>query len=265
MANEFWYGDMDSYRAVLEAKSQVRAMMMSMGDDDELPNLPPMWRREGDIAVVQAHGSLVYGTAGYARLWGVTGYDDITSALIEAAASPEVKKTLLHVESPGGATNGLAEVGEIITKLSKVKPIFTHTEQMACSAGYWLLCSADTVSANQTAQVGSIGCISTLRSMVKMYDEIGITHEIIRSGDYKGLGDPREEISELAKAELQSKVNDLAAMFETWVAKRRSASLVTVKDEMGQGRVFLGRRALTAGLVDKILTYDQVLRMIEKS
>jgi signal peptide peptidase SppA len=265
MAHEFWYGDTESHQAVLQARAEVRNLMMATADARDLPELPPMWSREKDVATVRVHGSLITGTAGFMRLWGVTGYDDVVNAAIEATADSETKKVLLHVESPGGATNGLSEVGEILTKLGKVKPIHAHTEQIAASAGYWIMCSAGSLSANQTAQVGSIGCIATMTSTIRAYEEMGIDKKVVRSGEYKGLGNPAEPISALAEADLQSKVNDLAAMFESWVAKRRDVSAATVKNDMGQGRVFLGRRALEANLVDKILTYDQVLRMIEKS
>lgn len=265
MAHEFWYGDAESHQAVLNAKAEVRNLMMATSDARDLPELPAMWSREGSVATVKVHGSLINGTAGFMRLWGVTGYDDVRNAAIDAVSDPETKKVLLHVESPGGATNGLSEAADVLTKLGKIKPIHAHSEEIAASAGYWLMCAANTLSANQTAQVGSIGCIATMTSTVRAYEEMGIDKKIVRSGEYKGLGNPAEPISALAEADLQSKVNDLAAMFEAWVAKRRDVSAATVKNDMGQGRVFLGRRALEANLVDKILTYDQVLRMIEKS
>lgn len=262
MAHEFWYGDAESHQVVLNAQASVRAMAQKISaDGGELPTLPPVWNKDGDIAVVNVFGSLVTGTAGFWRLFGVTGYQDIRDAVIEAIADESVSKILLQVESPGGATNGVQELADIIAKLGAIKPIYGHSEQIAASAGYWILISAGTATANRTAQVGSIGCIATLSTYVRAYEEMGKDVKVVRSDEYKGLGNPNEPISALAEADLQSKVNDLADMFKAWVTKRREITA----DAMGQGRVFLGQRALSAGLIDKVANYDQVIRMIEKS
>jgi signal peptide peptidase SppA len=240
-------------------------MAQISADDGNLPDLPPLWAREGDIAVVNVFGSLVPGTAGYWRLYGVTGYSDITDAVIEAVSDDTIKAVALRVESPGGSTTNLAETADLLVKLGKIKPLYAHSETCMASAGYWIASAASTVSLNPSAQAGSIGCVAILTSFARAYTEMGIDREVVRSGQYKALGSSVELISQLAKDELQSKVDDLAAMFDAYVGKRRGRTASQVNTDMGQGRMFLGKRALDAGLVDKLMTYDQIMRFIEKS
>lgn len=267
MEHVFWCGSHESYQAVLTAKASVSKLLARVAaDDGEMPDLPPIWSKEGDIATIKIFGSLVQGRATWMRYYGVTGYDDILEAFLSAVADENVKKILMLVESPGGATNGLQELADNIVKLGKFKPIFAHTENYAFSAGYWLMCSADVLTANPMAQAGSVGCISTLRTYVRNAEEYGIDTYVSRSGPYKGLGRSDEPISELAKSELDAKVKIVADMFAAYVGKRRGGKTVAQVDaEMGQGRVFLGKEAVAVGLVDKVATYDQALRAVEKS
>jgi len=266
MAHVFWCGDDESYQAVVKAEVATNKLLARIAaDNSEMPDLPPVWSKEGDTATIKVFGSLMQGNAGWMRYYGVTGYTDILDAFINAIADESVKKIVMLVESPGGATNGLQELADQIAKLSRFKPVFAHTENQACSAGYWLMCSANTLSANPMAQVGSIGCISTLKTYVRGYEENGIDTYVSRSGQYKGLGRSDEAISDLAKSELDARVKIVADMFAAYVGKRRGRTAAEVDAEMGQGRVFLGKEALAVGLVDKVATYEQTLRAVEKS
>jgi ClpP class serine protease len=54
-------------------------------------------------------------------------------------------------------------------------------------------------------------------------------------------------------------VDDLAAIFVDAVALHRGVSADTVLSDFGQGGVFVGQHAVTAGLADRVGTFEQTL------
>lgn len=263
--NQFWFGSQESYDVVLRAQASVQLMAKSLSDTGSgMPDLPPTMVKDGSLAIIPVVGSLIEGSAGFLRFFGVTGYADIEDGMTLAALDPDVKSMLLQVESPGGSVNGVQAASDYIASIKRAKPVSAHIGRVGASAGYWIGCAADSISLDPMGITGSIGCIQTHTSYSKMLAAEGIDKTIIRSGQYKMLGNPIEPLSDLGRSEMQSQVDDLAAMFEAHVAKMRGVPVDQVRSEMGQGRTFLGKRALTAGLVDRISSFEAAVAAAKK-
>ena len=264
MKIELWAGTQESYDVVLQAQvslSKMAASMQASGMYD-MPDTPPTWKKDGSLATVNVHGSLIQGHAGFLSHFGVSGYSDISQALVEAASDPEVKSIMLDVNSPGGSVNGAQEAADLISQISSVKPVSAHVEQLGASAGYWLASAAPHVSVNPTAQVGSIGVLNVHTSYHKQLADAGVDKTIIRSGANKAGGNSIEPLSESAREDMQSKVNDIAHIFLSHVQAKRGGKLADPK--AGDGLTFLGKRAVTAGLADKVSTYQQAVDYAKK-
>ena len=261
----FWAGSEESYEVVLRAQASVKALaadVLARGGD--MPDLPDTWEKQGNLAIVPISGSLIMGQAGWMRLFGATGYDDIESALTAAAMDPDIKSILLDVRSGGGAAAGAPPLADPIGQLKAIKPISAHITTTGASAAYWAASAADNLSIDPMAVSGSIGAVVIHTSIARMLANDGVDKTVIRSGEFKMLGNPYEPLSDAAKAEMQSQVNDVNAMFEAHVAKMRGVSAEDVRANMGQGRTFLGKRAVSAGLVDKVQTRDQAVAAAKK-
>lgn len=260
-----WCGSEESYDIVVQAQLSVQALakeMLASGGD--MPDLPQAWEKQGNLAIVPISGSLIMGQAGWMSYFGVTGYDDIESALTAAAMDEDVKSILLRVKSGGGAAAGAQPLADYIGQIKGVKPVSAHIDTTGASAAYWAASAADSISIDPMGIAGSIGAVLIHTSTARMDSERGVDRTVIRSGEYKMLGNPHEPLSDVAKAQMKSQVDDVNSMFEAHVAKMRSTSTDDVHERMGQGKTFLGKRAVSAGLVDKVQTLDQAVAAAKK-
>ena len=266
-----WFGTEESYLTYLHAVEEVQrlqlagadavkaAVQMRGGNSDDPWALPPMWDLQGSTAVVRIQGPLISGKAGFMRLFGVTGYGDIAEALGEVAASKDAKQVILHISSGGGAVAGVEDAGTYIRKLAQVKPVKAYTDDTMASAAYWLGSSADAVFASATAQVGSVGTLIVHTEYSQAYKEAGVQKTLVRYGKYKALGNPYEPLSDDAKEHLQALADESGRIFVEYVADRRGTTPEKFQKTMGEGRVFMGRQALEVGLVDGVMSMEQML------
>ena len=216
--------------------------------------------RYGSTGVVSIYGPLVEGASWINEYRGLTGYEEIRAALLEFALDDSVTSILLDINSGGGQVGTMSEVADLVASIDQtVKPIYAHTSGRMCSAAYYIGCSARRITASSMADAGSIGIISVQRSLVRMYAEMGVDLTVIRSGEFKALGNPHEELGDKAKKVLQASSDYTYGLFLEHVAARRKVSIDTAKNRMGEGRVFTGAQALDAGLVDAISSFDEAL------
>lgn len=254
-----WLGSMDAHRFALNASSQaVQLLMSGQSSKDGLPEILSV---NDGVGVVSIRGPLVSGSAGFMAYFGVTGYNDIRTALVAAVNHPDVSAIVLDINSGGGAVAGVADTANFISQVDALKPVVTYADGMMGSGAYWLGSSARKVLISQTTIAGSIGVIMTHTEASRMRDQAGITDTVIRAGEYKALGGPYEPLSEKAKAQYQAQADQIMQVFTSHVASRRKVSYAKADAQMGQGREFVGEQAVTAGLVDKTGTFEDAIAM----
>jgi signal peptide peptidase SppA len=224
-------------------------------DDDEDPYL---FEKQGSIGVINIKGPITNRDSWLNRIFGVTSYGSIREALIHAANDPEVETILLDVESNGGAVSGCYDTGELIKLVGKIKPVVGFGET-AYSAGYWLLSSASKVYASRTSGIGSIGVIATHMEYSKQLKDEGVGVTVFRSGQYKALVNSVEALTDVAKIQYQSQLDAAYKIFVEHVAEARNVPYDYCDKEMCDGKDFFGEQALAAGLVDGILSYDELM------
>lgn len=266
LINNLWFGNEESYFALLDAESKMAALMASgpeaikaavhvfaagRGGTDQY-GMPSIWHSEGNVAVVDIGGSLIAGNAGFLRLFGALGYGDIQDALAEIAADKDINSVLLNIDSGGGQVDGLSDTGDMIRALDQSKPVLSYTGGTMGSAAYWLGASARHITAAPTSQSGSVGTIIVHSERSKQRMESGIKDTIIRYGKYKALGNPLEPLSEDGKTQLQNLADESGKIFVDYVSGRRGMTAEAFQKSAGEGRVFMGRQAMEAGLVDAV-------------
>ncbi len=252
-----WLGTEQSLDAALAAQemavSKVKAGF-SPASTDEPPSLLQV---HGSVGVVNVSGPLF--NSPMAEYFGLTTYNGIRKAMVAAANDPAVEHILLCVDSGGGAVSGVVETSNLIATVNaKVKPVTAFAADAMMSAAYWLGSAAGKVYAGQTAQVGSIGVIQAHQEYSKQMAAEGVTTTVMRAGKYKALGNPMEPLSAAGKAEIQTQLDAVYAIFLGDVATHRGMTTAEA-DKMAQGRVYLGAAAHDVGLVDGITTLSAVL------
>ena len=270
MKTQFWMGTEDSFQAYEKAvplAETKHAEWLASSEGADEPDFPPLYERVGDVGVIKISGSLIPGEAGFLRYFGITGYGDIKAAVLEGIADKGAKSLMIYSDSGGGSVAGVEDAEAFIRSASMVKPMNAFSE-FSASAAYWLTSAAGHITAASTSINGSLGVIRVVTEYSKAFEKEGITKTVMRAGRYKALGNPYEPLSEDGKAEIQAKLDDLYQLFMGTVARNRGTTAIIADQVMGQGREFLGKRGLDAGLVDAIgdledaLTYAKANRTL---
>lgn len=227
--------------------------------NDDPFGLPPLWEVQGNVGVLHIDGPVITGSAGWMRLFGVLGYDDIKQAANELVSQKSVTKILMSVNSPGGSAAGTEETAAFLKEIGKQKPIMTHSATMMASAGYWMGSVGHPIMASSTAVLGSIGVIITHVSVQRANEAAGRDVTVLRIGEHKALANPNEKLSDAAKAHLIDMGEQIYAVFRSNVAANLGLDEKTFDKTVGLGREFMGQKAVDAGLAHQVATFDQAL------
>ena len=263
MHTQFWLGTEASFEVYEKALPLAQAKQAEWEartdrEDDEEPDFPPLYERMGDVGIIKIEGSLIPGEAGWMRYFGITGYADIKAAVLEGLADKGAKSLMIFSNSGGGSVAGVEDAESFIAQVAQHKPTSAYSE-FSASAAYWLTSAAGHITTSPTGVNGSLGVIRVVTEYSKAFEKDGITKTVMRAGRYKALGNPFEPLSEDGKAEIQSKLDDLYQIFIDVVARNRGTTAIIADQVMGQGREFLGKRGLEAGLVDSIGDFESGL------
>ena len=263
MHTQFWLGTEASFEVYEKALPLAQAKQAEWEartdkEDDEEPDFPPLYERMGDVGVIKIEGSLIPGEAGWMRYFGITGYADIKAAVLEGLADKGAKSLMIFSNSGGGSVAGVEDAESFIAQVAQHKPMSAYSE-FSASAAYWLTSAAGHITTSPTGVNGSLGVIRVVTEYSKYFEKEGVTKTVMRAGRYKALGNPFEPLSEDGKAEIQSKLDDLYQIFIDVVVRNRGTTAIIADQVMGQGREFLGKRGLEAGLVDSIGDFESGL------
>jgi len=168
-------------------------------------------------------------------------------------ANPGVKAIVLRIDSPGGGVVASQEIYSEVLKTraaGRVK-VVTSMGNLAASGGYYIAAATDTIMANPGTLTGSIGVIMELANVQGLLEKVGVQSIVIKSGLHKDLASPFRAMSEEDRALLQSVLDDVHDQFIQAVSVGRAMKVEEVRG-LADGRVFTGRQAHTAKLVDEL-------------
>ena len=224
--------------------------------------LPPVAQAAASTAIVKIAGTLIAGEAGWMRMYGMLGYEEIKAAVYEVMTSDNFDSVVFYVDSPGGSVNGLQSTMAAMSQLAKMKPSVVYAAN-ACSAAYWVSAGAGPIVASELSTLGSIGAVVQLRNVVKALDDEGVKVHTFKSGSLKMAGNPYEELSDEAKEHYQKMVDTGAEAFMKDVATARGLKQETLKKAVGDGRTMHAKEALQNRLIDKIGTLSDALKIVQ--
>lgn len=184
-----------------------------------------------------------------------TSYERLALDLTAAAENPQVRAILLAEDTPGGEVAGAQETAALIAQIDAVKPVFSHIDGDGNSAGYWLGSQAREIAMGSTAIAGSIGVRAVFEDFSKFDAKFGIeTITIVSSQSPHKEVDPATDDG---RARIQVLLDQLAGVFVADVARGRGVSEEVVLRDFGRGDVMVGAAAVTAGLADRVATFDE--------
>lgn len=215
--------------------------------------------RDGSVAIIPLHGVMAQRRLPGASTGGGADTTKVGAAIDKAAADTAHKAIILHVDSPGGSVSGTAELAAKVRAARDRKPVIAQVDSQAASAAYWVASQATEVVTTPGGLVGSIGVVTIHQDFSAALEAEGVRTTLISAGKYKVEGHPFGELDDDAREHFQSVVADAYSDFVDAVAGGRGTTAKAVESGYGQGRVLPARRALAAGMVDRIATFDETL------
>ncbi len=182
--------------------------------------------------------------------------------LKKIAEAKNVDAVLVYVNSPGGSTSGGEAIYEGLRDIAKKKPVVAQFGTLAASAGYIVGLAGDHIVARGNTITGSVGVIMQWPEVSTLMDKVGVKMNEIKTGKLKATPSPFEPASEEARAALQTLVGDSFKWFEGLVETRRGVKIADVAG-LKEGKVFSGREAKAARLIDEIGGEDEAVRWLE--
>jgi protease-4 len=165
--------------------------------------------------------------------------------------SDAVQGVIVSINSGGGATAGGEALYEAIRKLAAKKPTVAAIRTVGASAAYMSAIAADHVVAYRTSITGSIGVLFQSPEVSGAMEKLGIKLTEVKSSPLKAAPSPFAPPTPEALAVIDSMIRDTYNWFVDIVAERRSLDRAKAL-QLADGRVYSGRQALEAGLIDEI-------------
>jgi protease-4 len=182
--------------------------------------------------------------------------EEIISQLDEAESNPDVKAILIRVNSPGGSAAASQEIYEELKKVEK--PVVVSVSETCASGAYYISAAADSIIANRSSSVGSIGVIMQIPNFEGLFEQLGIEYVTIKQGEFKDVGSPDRPITEEETSMLEAQLKEIYEQFISDVADSRGMEISEVR-ELATGWVYLGTEALDLGLIDEIGNYKDAI------
>ncbi len=203
--------------------------------------------KDNQIAVVRLYGVISYGVPGAATDSMV---DDIVQQLRQVREDNRVKAVIVQIDSPGGEVTASDVIYNAIKKTDEIKPVIVYMDSVAASGGYYSAVGGRYIMANETTITGSIGVIIQTYNLTEVSDKIGLRVLTLTSGDMKDVLNPFREPREGELEFVQGLIDESYFKFLDIVATERGMDPVEMRQEVADGRILSGSRALKAGLID---------------
>ena len=171
--------------------------------------------------------------------------------LEELSQNKNTKAVIVFINSPGGTVVGGETLYKSIKNIAQQKPIISVMGEVATSAAYMASLGSNYIFAQEGTITGSVGVLVLNSEFTELAKKIGISTEVIKSGDLKASPSPLEKMTPKAREQMEKIVQEISKNFINLVKKERK--LDNNKTQLiSDGRIFTGQSALQIGLIDSI-------------
>ena len=228
-----------------------------------LDNEPKPYEVVRGVAIIGMEGIIAKRMSLFTKISGGISTYQVQEQFQSALADPKVRSIVLDIDSPGGTLDGTAELAGAIHAARGEKPIVAWTDGQMCSAAYWIGSATDAVYiSGDTPQVGSIGIVASHMDISEAEKKMGVKTTEIAAGKYKRIASRHAPLTKEGRQNIQDAVDYVYTTFVGDVAKHRGVSEEQVLEQMADGRVFFGRQAVNAGLVDGVSTMEELIEKL---
>ena len=224
---------------------------------------PPPHRR-GHVAVVDVRGAIASGRTRRGPFGRQAGSDTVGAQLRAAHDNDRARAVVLRVESPGGSAVASEVIWREVSRLRESgKPVVVSMGDVAASGGYYIACPAEAIVALPATLTGSIGVFGGKLVVDGLLERIGVSTGTVQRGERALMYSSRRGFSEDERARFAATIDAIYSEFVAKVAAGRKRAVAEI-EAVARGRVWTGRDALEAGLVDELGGLRHAIRIARK-
>lgn len=209
-----------------------------------LENTRSVTVRDG-VAIIPVSGPMFRYANLFMQISGGVSVDILATDIGAALKDPTIHSIILYIDSPGGTAKGIAELSDMVYAARPEKTIIAYVHGDGASGAYWFASAASEVVVDSIAVLGSIGVVLGASASP---DSPGRIEFVSSQSPYKRINPGSPD----GKAKIQGMIDSLADVFVSRVARNRNVTTEKVLSDFGQGWVFVGEEAVTAGLADRV-------------
>ncbi|MBM3294012.1 MAG: signal peptide peptidase SppA [Candidatus Aminicenantes bacterium] len=188
---------------------------------------------------------------GGASLTRTIGSETAGRWLRAAREDRAIAAVVLRVDSPGGSAVASDSIWREIALLGKAKPVVVSMSDLAGSGGYWIALGAAKILAQPQTLTGSIGVLAGKFDFSALFARLGVTSDTVARGARADVFSPFRAMTPEERGLLKKQVLWIYERFLAKTAESRTMPVEAVA-ELAKGRVWTGRQAQEAGLIDEI-------------
>jgi capsid assembly protease len=213
------------------------------------------------VAIIDITGVLMKNPDIFDRIFmGASSMSQIKTEILNAVNDPAVSRIILNIDSPGGTVDGTEELAQTIFESRGKKQITAYTDGYMTSAAYWVGSSADKIYiSGDTTNVGSIGVITAHYDYTEAARAQGVKVTEFVTGKYKNAGSDFRSIDDTSSEYIQGRIDYILGVFAGAVIRNRGLNAEKIDSEIFEAKVYIGKQAITAGLVDGVSTLDDLI------
>ncbi|MBC8423426.1 signal peptide peptidase SppA [bacterium] len=215
------------------------------------------------VALVPVSGTIVDGESSDGWRGATAGSATVAERLRDAALDDRIDAIVLRVDSPGGSASASDVIWHEVVAARATKPVVISMSGYAASGGYYVSCGADSIFAGPGTLTGSIGVFAGKIDRHGFFDKIGVQREYVQRGENALIFGDHAKFTPPQRRMLQTHLDDFYERFLERVAEGRGLDRDQVH-AVAQGRVWTGRQALEAGLVDGLGGLDRALDSVRR-
>ena len=253
---------LENWCQILDAKlsgMEIPTELAALGGRNNPGNDEP-FIREGNLAVVPVVGTLVKANTLFSC---DATYNELRQAVTAAENAKGIDGILLDGDTPGGAVSGLQETGDFLARVNQRKPVFGWVDDLAASAGYWLLSQTRMIGAHVAADVGSIGILTVHYDRSGRDQQAGVKRTVLAVGDFKAAGNDTGPLSKESLGYIMERLNATYGLFRAAVTSgRKQLSDQAILDM--QSRIYKATQAKELGLIDHVMGREEYLALIQR-
>ncbi|MFB6251487.1 MAG: S49 family peptidase [Halobellus sp.] len=166
----------------------------------------------------------------------------VSKTLREARNNDSVAAVVLQVDSPGGPAASSEELYLAVNRTAAELPVVAYVEGAAASGGYYGIAPVDSIFVKPSSTVGSIG-VTVQAPLSALEQAEQQTGTYVRSGPDK---------AQIDQDRFRRNLERLQRAFVGTVMTHRGDELSLTREEVANGKTYLGTEAVENGFADRI-------------